>query len=1221
MTITSTMAAGWRRLAFALALPMALLMAERAEAASCSGTDSLGNVFSFTNVPDTLDFGQTLGFTLQVTGPLTTGAGSGLDFVDGPNYGAWPDSGPAATTSVASIIRYAPTAAAGSRVLSGYPVAGTHYFRTSASTASDQPCVTVVSKNTTSTALTASPSVTNYGDSVRLAATVAAPTLPTGTVSFTDEGAALGSGTLAPRPVPGTVSLGADHACVVDSGGGLDCWGGNGSGQLGTGDTTGRTLAGAAVPFSSGVTGVAAGLGFTCAVKTDGTVACWGVGGNGQLGNGGTSTRTTPVTVLNVAQARSVATGDAHACAVTADGALWCWGAGSNARIGDGGADDRSTPVRVITSGVQAVAAGKTATCALRNDGSVACWGSMLVNGGTQSFGSTPTTVSQLGTSVRAISGDGDNMCAVMTDTTMRCWGDNSYGQLGDGSLANRNLVPVQPQNLANVASLATGDGTTCAVRSNGDVFCWGRRDRGRVGDNTTDGTTPSIAYTATPQQVALPAESGSIFQLNGLASASSPDFATLPVGIAFGGGRALLVSDLGAVKGWGAAVDGSATVAALPTALLGARSVRMEATTAIATTTIGAGSARSLVASYGGDSNRAGSVSPAATQTVAKVATALSNFVLSTTGPVAYGDPVTLSVNVSPVMSQGQVEFYVGSTVVATANVSNGVATGVSTTIPVGTSVVIGARYVESANYLGSVSSTTQTIRVTRPQSTVTITTDKTQSDYGSPVVVTVSVVPASAVGTVRLTDTNNRDSVTNNYSGSFSGGKAIFTLSDLSPASTHTLQATYDGNDDVLGDTSGTVTVAINKMDVKITTGQTPAAPVYGDRVTILATVEADTVTALANPAKPASTVTVLVNGVSRTVSLGTDLTGCRSTTSTPAAMPHRSPTTATARRIRKRPAAASRSPRSARPFDLGERDLRQSESGRDLHARGDADPGTARRQHCADGQRSRRIRRRAHQRFGHLHADLHGGREPDLPVGLFRIEQLRSRFDHADGADRQGRRLRDADCRERALRAGELLFRDGGRVAAVNGHAYRHRSFRHDVLDGRPDGSRHGDPQFRHGDADGGPFGGGHLHRDGGISRKRPVQRADERRGERDDFRGIRHGQGDADVGIDHRRRRRDPGGDGRTGEPGRRTSAGQDHLPGRRGDARRGDAELSGQRADDGQSREREFLVAARDRDAPDHRRVHAVGRELRRELVGRKSGHGVEEPDEHDADCR
>ena len=140
-----------------------------------------------------------------------------------------------------------------------------------------------------------------------------------------------GSGAL--PALTGVVDLdaGTSHACVVTSDGRVRCWGMNDYQQLGN---VGLALAGAyssnvAVPVDGvgGATQVAVGGDFSCALRSSGTVACWGGGRWGQLGNGVFETYSQPpVTVLGVSGATEITAGYGFACALVAGGAVKCWG-------------------------------------------------------------------------------------------------------------------------------------------------------------------------------------------------------------------------------------------------------------------------------------------------------------------------------------------------------------------------------------------------------------------------------------------------------------------------------------------------------------------------------------------------------------------------------------------------------------------------------------------------------------------------------------------------------------------------------------------------------------------------------------------------------------------------------------------------------------------------------------------------------------------------------
>jgi len=98
---------------------------------------------------------------------------------------------------------------------------------------------------------------------------------------------------------------------------------------------------------TGGFTAIAAGSLHSCALRTNGTVACWGANGSGQLGDGTTTDRLTPVPVVGLSDATAIAAGDRHSCALRTDGTVACWGADHSGGVGDGTTTDRLTPVLV----------------------------------------------------------------------------------------------------------------------------------------------------------------------------------------------------------------------------------------------------------------------------------------------------------------------------------------------------------------------------------------------------------------------------------------------------------------------------------------------------------------------------------------------------------------------------------------------------------------------------------------------------------------------------------------------------------------------------------------------------------------------------------------------------------------------------------------------------------------------------------------------------------
>jgi alpha-tubulin suppressor-like RCC1 family protein len=284
--------------------------------------------------------------------------------------------------------------------------------------------------------------------------------------------------------VCGKVSTGGYHTCAVKTDGSLWCWGWNYYGQLGDGTNTSRTAP--VRIMSSGVSYVALGWGHTCAIKIDGSLWCWGLNYYGQLGDGTNSDKNTPVQIMS-SGVSSVALGYGHTCAIKQDSSLWCWGSNSAGEVGDGTLINKNTPVQIM-SGVSYVAAGGSHTCAIKQDSSLWCWGSNSagqIGDGTWTNKNMPV---QIMSGVSYVALGGYHTCAVKTDGSLWCWGHNYYGQLGDGTNTFKN-TPVQI--MSGVSYVAAGDYHTCAIKTDGSLWCWGYNVHGQVGDGSAWRITP----------------------------------------------------------------------------------------------------------------------------------------------------------------------------------------------------------------------------------------------------------------------------------------------------------------------------------------------------------------------------------------------------------------------------------------------------------------------------------------------------------------------------------------------------------------------------------------------------------------------------------------------------------------------------------------------------------------------------------------------------------
>ena len=273
------------------------------------------------------------------------------------------------------------------------------------------------------------------------------------------------------------VSAGDFHSLIVKKDGSLWACGNNWHGQLGDGTTTNRHTP---VKIMDNVSSVSAGGNHSLIVKKDGSLWACGYNEDGELGDGTTTERHTPVKIMD--DVSSVSAGGYHSLIVKKDGSLWACGDNEYGQLGDGTGTDRHTPVKIMDN-VSSVSAGNYHSLIVKKDGSLwACGNNKYgrLGDGTTTDRHTPVKIMD---NVSSASAGYDYSLIVKKDGSLWACGYNGHGELGDGTTTDKH-TPVKIMD--NVSSVSGGGGHSLIVKKDGSLWACGYNGSGRLGDGTT---------------------------------------------------------------------------------------------------------------------------------------------------------------------------------------------------------------------------------------------------------------------------------------------------------------------------------------------------------------------------------------------------------------------------------------------------------------------------------------------------------------------------------------------------------------------------------------------------------------------------------------------------------------------------------------------------------------------------------------------------------------
>ena len=460
-------------------------------------------------------------------GALTYGMFSGLGTIDS-STGAYTASGTAGTDVVKVTDSIGNVATATVTVVSSITITPQNLK------------LPVFSTATFSTVLGTSPytySVTSGSGSINSSTGVytAASTASSGVVLVTDSATNTSSSNVT-HIEPTTIVSGSYHTCALYNEGSVKCWGYNLYGQLGQGSTTNlgdnANEGGGYLPIVNLGTGrtataIVAGLHHTCAKLDNGQVKCWGRNNGGQLGRGNTASigdgpgeMGDSLQAINFGAGRSASQIFAFGymtCSILDDASTKCWGQNTYGQLGLGNTNSRGDAANEMGDSLAAInfGTGRTATmltggldfmCARLDNSTVKCFGRTTY--GQVGYESTTNNigdaVSETGDSLAAVNlGTGRTVkflasgythsCAILDNDAIKCWGRNNRGQMGNGSIAGANAalgdavgemgdtLPTVPLTSFTATSLRIGREGGCALNASNQTRCWGYNAYGQL--------------------------------------------------------------------------------------------------------------------------------------------------------------------------------------------------------------------------------------------------------------------------------------------------------------------------------------------------------------------------------------------------------------------------------------------------------------------------------------------------------------------------------------------------------------------------------------------------------------------------------------------------------------------------------------------------------------------------------------------------------------------
>ena len=267
-------------------------------------------------------------------------------------------------------------------------------------------------------------------------------------------------------------------------------WGSNSSGRLGDGTTVSKS---SPVTVVGGITNwsqLFAGNSSNLALTSTGIAYAWGVNASGQLGDGTTSNRSSPVTVIGgITNWSQLSVGTSHCLGVTSTGIAYAWGYNTYGGLGDNTATNRSSPVTVVGGlSWSRVSAGLRYSLGVTTTGIAYAWGqntSGILADGTTTSRSSPVTVVGGITNWSQLSAGFTHVLGLTSSGIAYAWGNASNGRLGDGTAVTKYSPVSVVGGITNWTQVSAGQTHSLGLTSTGIAYAWGTNSSGELGDGT----------------------------------------------------------------------------------------------------------------------------------------------------------------------------------------------------------------------------------------------------------------------------------------------------------------------------------------------------------------------------------------------------------------------------------------------------------------------------------------------------------------------------------------------------------------------------------------------------------------------------------------------------------------------------------------------------------------------------------------------------------------